>query len=103
MFKNCILDARFVSMKKTLLCIFLLVITLPSLAQNNIDPAWNKKSCSEIYKSIGIFVALADKSWKKDGYNSEKTAAFYASVASDYATIYQTVCRKKNKNSKKSG
>tara|TARA_S200000501_G_scaffold321965_1_gene317703 strand:- start:178 stop:450 length:273 start_codon:yes stop_codon:yes gene_type:complete len=90
-------------MKRTLLCICLFVITLPVWAQNNIDPSWDEKSCSEIYKSIGIFVSLADKSWKKDVYNSEKTAAFYASVASDYATIYQTVCRKKNKNSKKSG
>lgn len=103
MFTNCIFDVRFVSMKRILLCIFLFVITLPVWAQNNIDPSWDEKSCSEIYKSIGIFVSLADKSWKKDVYSSEKTAAFYASVASDYATIYQTVCRKKNKNSKKSG
>lgn len=52
---------------------------------------WSPVSCAKIHKAIGFFTYQADNYWKK---KEEKKAAFYASVASDYATIYQTVCGK---------
>ena len=50
---------------------------------------WEAKACSDLYRSIGLFAHLADKNWQE---KNEKRAAFYASVASDYAIIYRTVC-----------
>ena len=49
-----------------------------------------EKSCSEIYAAIGLFTHLAGEKWEE---KNEEKAAFYASVASDYAVIYQTVCK----------
>ncbi len=60
-----------------------------SLAQS--DKKWSTKQCSDLYKAIGFFTALADKQWKK---KSEEKGALYASVAADYSTVYQTVCNK---------
>ena len=57
---------------------------------NSETNVWEKKACSDLYKSIGLFVQLADKEWKE---KSEKKAAFYASVAADYAAIFKTVCK----------
>ena len=51
---------------------------------------WSKKSCTDVYKAIAIFSSLADKQWKID----EEKAAKYASAAADYATIYETVCKR---------
>ena len=50
---------------------------------------WEEKACTDLYNSIGFFTHLSDIEWKA---NNEKKAAFYASVAADYAVIYQTVC-----------
>ena len=55
------------------------------------DKKWSTKQCSDLYKAIGFFTALADKQWKK---KSEGKGALYASVAADYSTVYQTVCSK---------
>ena len=55
------------------------------------DKKWSTKQCSDLYKAIGFFTALADKQWKK---KSEEKGALYASVAADYSTVYQTVCDK---------
>ena len=55
---------------------------------------WEQEACTELYNSIGLFVGLADKEWKKE--NAER-ASFFASVAADYSIIYQTVCRGKKK------
>ena len=55
------------------------------------DKNWSTKQCSDLYKAIGFFTALADKQWKK---KSEEKGALYASVAADYSTVYQTVCDK---------
>ena len=60
-----------------------------ALAQS--DKKWSSKKCSDLYKAIGLFTALADKQWKK---KSEEKGALYASVAANYSTIYQTVCDK---------
>ena len=46
---------------------------------------WSEKSCADVYNAIAIFSSLADKQWKID----EEKAARYASVATDYATIYR--------------
>ena len=29
------------------------------------DKKWSTKQCSDLYKAIGFFTALADKQWKK--------------------------------------
>ena len=50
---------------------------------------WEEKACFDLYGSIGFFTHLADKMWHE---KDEKKAAFYASIASDYSIIYQTVC-----------
>ena len=60
-----------------------------ALAQSN--KKWSTKQCSDLFKAIGFFTALADKQWKK---KSEEKGALYASVAADYSTVYQTVCDK---------
>ena len=51
---------------------------------------WSEKSCTDVYNAIAIFSSLADKNWKID----EEKAARYASAAADYATIYETVCKR---------
>ena len=51
---------------------------------------WSEKSCADVYNAIAIFSSLADKHWKID----EEKAARYASAAADYATIYETVCKR---------
>ena len=51
---------------------------------------WSKKSCTDVYSSIAIFSSLAEKQWKID----EEKASRYASAAADYATIYETVCKR---------
>ena len=55
------------------------------------DKTWSTKQCSDLFKAIGFFTALADKQWKK---KSEEKGALYASVAADYSIVYQTVCDK---------
>ena len=62
-----------------------------SFASAQTDKKWSTKQCSDLYKAIGFFTALADKQWKK---KSEEKGALYASVAADYSTVYQTVCDK---------
>ena len=66
-----------------------LLSVVGSFSSAQSDKKWSAKQCSDLYKAIGFFTALADKQWKK---NSEEKGAFYASVAADYSTVYQTVC-----------
>ena len=68
-----------------------LVSVAGSFASAQADKKWSTKQCSDLYKAIGFFTALADKQWKK---KSEEKGALYASVAADYSTVYQTVCGK---------
>ena len=65
------------------------VVGLFASAQS--DKKWSTKQCSDLYKAIGVFTALAHKQWEK---KSEEKGAFYVSVAADYSTVYQTVCNK---------
>ena len=51
---------------------------------------WSEKSCTDVYNAIAIFSSLAKKQWKID----EEKAARYGSAAADYATIYETVCKR---------
>ena len=62
-----------------------------SFASAQTTKKWSTKQCSDLYKAIGFFTALADKQWKK---KSEEKGALYASVAANYSTVYQTVCNK---------
>ena len=62
-----------------------------SFASSQSNKKWSNEQCSDLYKAIGFFTALADKQWKK---KSEEKGALYASVAADYSTVYQTVCDK---------
>ena len=68
-----------------------LLSVVGSFSSAQSDKKWSAKQCSDLYKAIGFFTALADKQWKK---KSEEKGAFYASVAADYSTVYQTVCNK---------
>ena len=79
-------------MKKLLSLIFMILL-LPSnaaLANKEIEP-YSQETCQKIYEAIGTFVLLADTEWKKE---KEKKAMFYSTAASNYATIYETVCSK---------
>ena len=68
-----------------------LLSVVGSFSSAQSDKKWSTTQCSDLYKAIGFFTALADKQWKK---KSEEKAALYASVAADYSTVYQTVCNK---------
>ena len=65
-----------------------LIIANTALANKEIE-LYSQETCQKIYDSIGTFVLLADTEWKK-----EKKAMFYSTAASNYATIYETVCSK---------
>ena len=67
-----------------------LIITNTALANKEIEP-YSQETCQKIYESIGTFVLLADKEWKK---KKERQGMLYSTAASNYATIYETVCRK---------
>ena len=62
---------------------------LGSFASAQSDKKWSTKQCSDLYKAIGFFTALAHKHWEK---KDEEKGALYASVAADYSTVYQPVC-----------
>ena len=57
---------------------------------SNVEKQWSEKSCTDVYNAIAIFSSLAEKQWKID----EEKAARYASAAADYATVYETVCKR---------
>ncbi len=79
-------------MKFLILFIFTALFSVVgSFASAHFEKKWSTKQCSDLYKAIGFFTALADKQWKK---KSEEKGALYASVAADYSTVYQTVCDK---------
>ena len=72
--------------------IFIILFSfIGSLASAQSDKKWSTKQCSDLYKAIGFFTAIADKQWKK---KNEEKGALYASVAANYSTVYQTVCEK---------
>ena len=68
-----------------------LLSVVGSFSSAQSDKKWSTKQCSDLYKAIGFFTAVADEQWKK---KSEEKGALYASVAADYSTVYQTVCDK---------
>ena len=68
-----------------------LLCAVGSFASAQSNKKWSTKQCSDLYKAIGFFTALADKQWKK---KNEEKGALYASVAADYSIVYQTVCDK---------
>ncbi len=75
--------------KPFFLTLLLSVLSSFAVAESDIKK-WPTKSCSDLYSAIGFFTALSHKEWNKK--KDEKKGAFYASVAADYSTIYETVC-----------
>ena len=79
-------------------CMKHLILTLIILLNSVVSPVfgeakheqWSEKSCTDIYNAIAIFSSLSEKQWKTD----EEKAGRYASAAADYATIYETVCKR---------
>ena len=69
----------------------LLVVGSPFASAQSHFKKWPNQKCSDLYKAIGFFTAIAHKEWEE---KNEEKGALYASVAADYATIYQTVCKK---------
>ena len=67
-----------------------LVITNTALASKEIE-TYPQESCQEIYGAIGTFLYLADIEWKQE---NEEKAMLYSTASANYATIYETVCRK---------
>ncbi len=72
-----------------LVMVFILSVFFAQAEQK--EEKWSEKSCKDLFNAIGLFTALADKEWKK---NKQEKGAFYTSIASDYANIYETVCEK---------
>ena len=68
-----------------------LALSLLGMAANgeSKNQPWEEKACAELYDSIGLFTHLSDLEWKA---KNEERASLYASVAANYAIIYQTVC-----------
>ena len=67
-----------------------LLMTNTALASKEIEP-YPQESCQEIYGAIGTFLYLADIEWKQ---KNEEKALLYSTASANYATIYETVCRK---------
>ena len=67
-----------------------LLMTNTTLASIEIE-AYSQESCQKIYEAIGTFIYLADIEWKQ---KNEEKAMFYSTASANYATIYETVCRK---------
>ena len=67
-----------------------LLMTNTALASKEIE-TYPQESCQEIYGAIGTFLYLADIEWKQ---KNEEKAMFYLTASANYATIYETVCRK---------
>ena len=71
-----------------------LILTL--FASTNVvfanEKKYPKKVCEAIYGTIGLFVKIADGKWKKK--TKDKEAVLYSQAAANYATIYETLCRK---------
>jgi len=67
-----------------------LLMTNTALASKEIE-TYSQESCQEIYGAIGIFLYLADIEWKQ---KNEEKALLYSTASANYATIYETVCRK---------
>jgi len=76
---------------KTLLTTIILSMSIVSTVFGEVKhEKWPEKSCTDVYDAIALFSSLADKKWK----TNEEKAARYASTAADYATIYETVCKR---------
>ena len=76
---------------KPLLALLILIMSVVSPVFGEAKHGqWSEKSCTDVYNAIAIFSSLAEKQWKID----EEKAARYTSAAADYATIYQTVCKR---------
>ena len=79
-----------INLKKISLTV-IFVLLFSSVQAEKKEKIWSEKSCSDLYDAIGLFTTLADKEWKK---KREEKAAFYTSVAADYAKIFETVCER---------
>lgn len=75
---------------KPLLFIIILSISSYSFAQYE-KKIHSEEVCKGIYQAISTFIYLADAEWKKE---NEEKALLYSSAASNYATIYSTICEK---------
>ena len=77
-------------MKTLLTTLTLLTSVVSPVFGGDKHEQWSEKSCTDVYNAIAIFISLAEKQWKID----EEKAVRYASAAADYATIYETVCKR---------
>ena len=76
---------------KTLLATLILITSVVSPVFGEArHKQWSEKSCTDVYNVIATFTSLTEKQWKID----EEKATGYASAAADYATIYETVCKR---------
>ena len=82
--------------KKILMAFLIISLTILSNTVNAKEKKYPKKVCDGIYGSIGLFVKIADGIWKKK--QNDKKAVLYSQAAANYATIYETVCRKGKSN-----
>ena len=82
--------------KKILMTSLLIALTISSNIASAKEKKYPKKVCDGIYGSIGLFVKIADGIWKKK--KNDKKAVLYSQAAANYATIYETVCRKGKSN-----
>ena len=80
------------NIRKTFIISFIFSLFFSSNVVFGNEKKYPKKVCKDIYGSIGIFVKVADAIWKKK--NNDKKAVLYSQAAANYATIYETVCRK---------
>tara|TARA_B100001121_G_scaffold160351_1_gene140033 strand:- start:185 stop:442 length:258 start_codon:yes stop_codon:yes gene_type:complete len=81
---------------KILMAFLIISLTISINVVSAKEKKYPKKVCDGIYGSIGLFVKIADGIWKKK--KNDKKAVLYSQAAANYATIYETVCRKGKSN-----
>jgi hypothetical protein len=78
-------------MKKLLIPILstLIFFTSTSLASNEVEP-YSKERCVEIYRMINVPLRMAIVDYE---LQNDEDLLFWSTVAANFATIYETVCK----------
>ncbi len=74
---------------KKIMAVLFVVLIVPNISIA--EDAYPKEVCKQIYESIGVFLSVADAAWKTEDYEK---ALLYSSAAANYATIYDTTCKR---------
>ena len=74
---------------KKLLAILAVALAIPTMGFA--EEQYPKEICKQMYDTIGVFLTIADKAWKSQ---DEEKALLYSTAAANYATVYETTCKR---------